>query len=139
PIVRPQLVDLYCDTGQPEKAHELLNEGNLEETSVENEPGGAAARQARVNYLLGFYETATRLWEDQAIFKIRYDRSFRSLMGAASLIRGEIKSSTSMLLELPGRIGVQASWEYDVGQCLLEAGRPELAAEPLTQALTLSP
>src|SRR5262249_45511083 len=29
-IVRPQLVDLYCDTGQPEKAHDLLNTGNVE-------------------------------------------------------------------------------------------------------------
>jgi hypothetical protein len=138
-IARSQLVDLYCDTGEPEKAQEVLSRGALEDTALENEPGGAAARQARVNFLLGFYESAARLWADQAINRIRFDRGLRALSGTATMIRGQPKAATELLLELPGKVEVQAAWEYELGLCMLEAGRPDLSAPPLTQALTLAP
>jgi hypothetical protein len=138
-VTRPQLVDLYCDTGQPEKAQELLSTGALEDTAVDGAPGGAAARQGRVNFLLGFYESAARLWQDPAISRLRFDRSLRSLTATSWMIRGQPKFATQMMLELPGRVELQAAWEYDLGLCLLESGRPDLAAGPLTQSLTLAP
>ncbi|HMB04654.1 MAG TPA: hypothetical protein VKP69_13050, partial [Isosphaeraceae bacterium] len=33
-LVRPQLLDLYCDTGQPERAVELLSSGNVEDPAL---------------------------------------------------------------------------------------------------------
>jgi tetratricopeptide (TPR) repeat protein len=137
-FVRPQLIDLYCDTGQPEKALDLLNSGNLEDTQA-TEPGASAARQARVNFLLGYYEGAARLWEDMAITRLRHDRALRALVGGSALLQGQPKFATSRWLEIPGKIGIQASWEFDLGMCLLEWGHPDLAAAPLTRALTLAP
>jgi tetratricopeptide (TPR) repeat protein len=133
------LIDLYCDTGQPEKAQELLGSSPLEDTAVDNAPGSAAARQARVNYLLGFYESAARLWQDTAISRLRFDRALRALNHIVTLIRGQPDAATRLVLELPGRVELQAAWEYDLGLCLLEAGRPDLAAGPLDQALRLAP
>jgi tetratricopeptide (TPR) repeat protein len=138
-IARPQLVDLYCDTGQPEKAQELLGSSPMEDTTLDSAPGAAAARQARVNYLLGFYESAERLWQDQAITRLRFDRAVRALNHTVTLIRGQPDAATRLVLEIPGRVELQAAWEYDLGLCLLEGGRPDLAAGPLDQALTLAP
>jgi hypothetical protein len=138
-LARSELVDLYCDTGEPEKAQEVLSRGTLEDTALGGEPGAAAAQQARVNVLLGFYESAARFWEDQAINRLRFDRGLRALSGTATMIRGQPKAATALMLELPGKIDLQAAWEYDLGMCLLEAGRPDLASAPLTEALTLAP
>jgi tetratricopeptide (TPR) repeat protein len=138
-IARPQLVDLYCDTGQPEKAQELLGSSPMEDTTLDSAPGAAAARQARVNYLLGFYESAERLWQDQAITRLRFDRAVRALNQTVTLIRGQPDAATRTVLEIPGRVELQAAWEYDLGLSLLEGGRPDLAGGPLDQALTLAP
>ena len=138
-IVRPQLVDLYCDTGQPEKALELLNTGNVEDPSLGSEPGAAAYRQAKVNFLLGNYEYAAQLWESRAIMQLRYERSGRALTAALALVRGQANTAISMFLDMPGKIGLQATWEYDLALCRLESGRPALAAEPLAEALILAP
>jgi tetratricopeptide (TPR) repeat protein len=138
-VAKPQLVDLYGDTGQPEKAQELLGTSPLEDTAIDSAPGSAAARQARVNYLLGFYESAARLWQDTAITRLRFDRALRALNHTVTLIRGQPDAATRLVLELPGRVELQAAWEYDLGLCLLEAGRPDLAAGPLDEALRLAP
>jgi hypothetical protein len=138
-LVRPQLVDLYCDTGQPEKALELLNTGNAEDLSLGSEPGSAANRQAKVNFLLGNYEYAAQLWENRAITQLRFDRGSRALAASASLLRGQVKPATSMFLDLPGKVAVQASWDFDLGLCRLEMAKPDLAPAPLTEALTLVP
>jgi tetratricopeptide (TPR) repeat protein len=138
-VVRPQLVDLYCDTGQPEKAQEMLASSPLEDSMLDGAPGVAAARQARVNYLLGFYESAAHLWQDTSISRLRVDRGLRGLNHTVALIRGQPDGATKLLLELPGRVELQAAWEYELGLCLLEAGRPDLAAGPLDQALSLAP
>jgi hypothetical protein len=137
--VRPQLVDLYCDTGQPDKALDLLNNGSIDEASLETEPGAAAARQARVNFLLGYYEVAEQLWRDRAITRLRHERAMRALIAGASLLHGQAKSSTSLLLDIPGKIALQASWEFDVALCQLEWGRPDLAATAFTESLSLAP
>jgi tetratricopeptide (TPR) repeat protein len=137
--VRPQLVDLYCDIGQPDKALELLNTGNPEDPSLGSEPGAPANRQARVNFLLGNYEYASQLWENRAITQIAHDRGARAFAAALAMLRGQVKTATSMFLDLPGKIAIQASWDLDLALCRLESGKPDLAASPLTEALTLAP
>ena len=44
-----------------------------------------------------------------------------------------------MFLALPSTLTQQASWEFDLAMCDLEAGMPEDAATHFTQALTLAP
>src|SRR5262249_19895950 len=129
-VARPQLIELYCDTGEPEKAQEVMSRGGLDDAALESEPGASAARQARVNFLLGFYESAARLWEDRGTSRLRFDRALRALSGTTTIIHGQPKAGTVMLLELPGKIDLQAAWEYDLGLCQLESGRPDLAAAP---------
>jgi tetratricopeptide (TPR) repeat protein len=138
-VVRPQLVDLYCDTGQPEKAQDLISSGNLEDPSLESEPGAAASRQARVNFLLGFYESAATLWEDRAILRLRQVQGVRALNAGTALLHGQAKTATTLFLEIPNKVALHASWLYDLGLCELEGGRPDRAAAALAQALTLVP
>ena len=57
----------------------------------------------------------------------------------SGLLRGQAKSATALFLEIPGKIGLQASWQYELGICELEAGKPEQAAAAFTEALTLAP
>src|SRR5581483_3731552 len=40
--VKPPLLDLYCDTGQPDKALEMLTSGNADERTLGGDPGVAA-------------------------------------------------------------------------------------------------
>jgi tetratricopeptide (TPR) repeat protein len=138
-LVKPQLLDLYCDTGQPDKAMEILSSGTIGDPSFGSEQGVAELRQARAYFLFGNYEYAATLWEKYAIPKLRYDRTNRALVATQALLRGEAKATTATYLELPEKIGLQASWEFDAGLCRLEAGTPELAAEHFTKALTLAP
>ena len=44
-LVKPRLIDLYCDTGQPDKALELLNTVDPDDPGLGVEPGvlGAAS------------------------------------------------------------------------------------------------
>lgn len=138
-LVRPQLVDLYCDTGQPERALELLGDGNVDDPSLGTEPGVSVLRQARVNFLLGYYEYAARLLEDRAIAQLRQDRGGRALAAASAMLKGDVKVATAMFLALPGKVDLQASWEYELALCRLESGKPEQAVGPLTKTLTLVP
>lgn len=145
-IVKPQLLDLYCDTGQPDKALEMLTEGNTDDASLGTEPGTAAMRKARVYAQLGNYDVAAALWEGPAIQQLRFDRSFRSILQLQSILRGEVKPGMSMLLDIPKKVATQASWEFELGICRLESGvpdaspeHPEGAASHFTKALTLSP
>jgi tetratricopeptide (TPR) repeat protein len=138
-IVKPRLVDLYCNTGQPEKAMELLAVGALEDPNLGAEPGSGAFRQGRVYFLLGNYLSAATLWHERAIPRARADRSGKVLSAATALTRGEALQTTNSYLTLPASLRQQATWLYDLGMCQLEAGLPEEAAESLSKALTLSP
>ena len=138
-VVKPRLIDLYCNTGQPDKALELMAVGAIDDPNLGAEPGVAALRQGLVYFLLGNYLSAATLWQERAIPRVRYDRSQRVLAAGQALVRGEAVRSTSMFLALPGTISLQASWEYDLALCQLEAGLPEEAAEHFTKALTLLP
>ena len=138
-VVKPRLVDLYCNTGQPDKALELLAVGAIDDPNLGSEPGSAALRQGRVYYLLGNYLSAVSLWKDRAIPRVRHDRSNRALAASSSLTRGEAVQATNLFLALPSTLNQQASWEFDLAMCNLEAGLPDDAATHFTQALTLAP
>jgi tetratricopeptide (TPR) repeat protein len=138
-VVKPQLVDLYCTTGQPDKALELLAVGSIDDPNLGTQPGASPTRQGTVYFLLGNYMSAATLWQDRAIPRLRFARSERALNAAAAMIRGEAIQSSNALLTLPGTLTQQASWEYDLAMCKLEGGQPEDAAEHFTKALTLAP
>jgi tetratricopeptide (TPR) repeat protein len=153
-LVKPQLFDLYCDTGQPEKALDLIGT-NVDDPTLGSEPGAAALRQGRVYLLLGNYEYATTLWARNAIPQIRFARTFRALTSSQALLLGKVEPSSGIppqaaqagpvpfavtsLMSLPSTTTTQATWEYDLALARLEAGDPESAAEQFTRALTLAP
>ena len=138
-VVKPQLLDLYCDTGQPDKAVEMLNSGQISDPIFGSEPGVSPMRQGRAYFLLGNAESASTLWEKYALPPLRYDRGVRSLGTTMAFLKGDPLAATTGLLEIPEKVRLQAAWEFDDGMCRLEQGMPELAAEHLTKALTLAP
>jgi tetratricopeptide (TPR) repeat protein len=137
-VIRPRLVDLYCNTGQPDRALELFA-GVIDDPNLGTEPGAGAFRQGRVYFLLGNYLSAATLWQDRAIPRVRFDRSNRVLSAGSALTRGETVSSTDTFLALPSTLRQQASWAYELALCQLEAGMPSEAAENFTNAITLAP
>jgi tetratricopeptide (TPR) repeat protein len=138
-LVKPQLVDLYCHTGQADKALELLAVGAVDDPNLGAQPGTSALRQGMVYFLLGNYLSAATLWQDRAIPRLRFDRSNRVLAAGGAFVRGEAMQATNTLLAVPGTLSQQASWEYDLALCKLEGGLPEEAANHFTKALTLAP
>ncbi len=54
-------------------------------------------------------------------------------------MRGEAQGATSTFLTFPTKTNTEASWEFELALCRLEAGTPGLAAEPFTEALKLTP
>ncbi len=138
-VVKPQLLDLYCDTGQPDKAIEMLSSGSINDPTFGNEPGVSPMRQGRAYFLLGNPEYASTLWEKYALPPLRYDRGVRALGATMAFMKGDTQSSTASLLEIPEKVRLQAIWEFDDGMCRLEQGLPEPAIEHLTKALTLAP
>ena len=136
--VKPRLIDLYCSTGQPDKAIDLLTAA-IDDPNLGSEPGSGASRQGRVYFLLGNYLSAASLWRDRAIPRVRMDRSSRTLEAARAIVRGESVVTTDVLLTVPGTLAKQASWEFDLAMCELEAGLPATAGEHFTNALTWAP
>ncbi|APW60594.1 hypothetical protein BSF38_02069 [Paludisphaera borealis] len=137
-IVKPQLVDLYCSTGQPDRALEQLSSGVAEDPNL-GEPGTSTFRQGQVYLLLGNYVSAASLWQERAIPRLRLDRSMKALGTGQKLTRGDVLGVANDALSLPGMIRRQAAWEYELAQCLLESGEPTRAAEHYTNTLTLTP
>ncbi len=74
-LVRPRLVDLYCETGQPEKAAELFTAGPPNDPTFGVEPGKAAVRQALAYGLLGNVDYAATLLDKFAIPALRLERA----------------------------------------------------------------
>jgi tetratricopeptide (TPR) repeat protein len=138
-VVKPQLLDLYCSTGQPDKALDLLNVGSVGDPNLGSEPGLATYRQGLVYYLLGNYLSSASLWNERSILQVRMERSNRSLMAGRSFARGDAMQATNLFLGIPSSLEQQATWEFDVAICLLEGGKPSEAAEHFTKALTIEP
>lgn len=137
-IVKPQLVDLYCSTGQPERALEMLSSGVAEDPNL-GEPGTSTFREGQVYLLLGNYASAATLWQQRAIPRLNLDRAMKALSTGNRMIRGDLIGVATDDLSIPGMIRREAAWEFDLAQCLLEAGEPERAAEHFTNNLTLAP
>ena len=137
--VKPLLLDLYCDTGQPDKAVEILSAGQVGDPTFGTEPGISEMRHGRTYFLWGNYEYASTLWEKNAIFKLRAERTMRTLDALPAFLKGDIMLPTSKLLEIPEKLANQAAWEFDNALCRLEGGMPTLAGEHFTKALTLVP
>jgi tetratricopeptide (TPR) repeat protein len=137
--VKPQLIDLYCNTGQPEKALDLLTVGQLDDPNLGSEPGAAAMRQGLVYYLLGNYFSASSLWQERSIPKVRFERSSRVLTAGRALLRGEAFGVINSFMSLPQSLNQQGAWEYSLALCQLEAGLPDLAATNFLKALELQP
>ncbi|MBV8610706.1 MAG: hypothetical protein JO034_25025, partial [Singulisphaera sp.] len=137
-VVKPLLVDLYCMTGQPDRAPELLNTGAPEDPNLETEPGMSSLRQGQIYLLLGNYPLAVDLWR-RAIPKLRLERCGRAFSMAQILRRGELVAATDLNFSILTLIKRQATWLFDLGLCQLEAGMPEEAAESFTSALKLAP
>ncbi len=138
-VVKPRLIDLYCNTGQPDKALDLLSVGAIDDPNLGTEPGSGALRQGRVYFLLGNYLSASSLWRDRAIPRVRMERSNRSLNAASFLARGEAVQATSIFLTIPATLSQQSSWDFDLAMCDLEAGLPLDASEHFSKAITLTP
>src|SRR5205823_3180662 len=90
-------------------------------------------------YLLGNYLSTASLWQERAIPRLRFDRSERVLSASRAFLHGEAIAASNNFLALPGTLGQQATWEYDLAICQLEAGMPKEAAEHFARALTLEP
>lgn len=138
--VKPLLVDLYCDTGQPEKALDILaTSTTIDDPTLGAEPGTSAYRQGRVYFLLGNYSYAASLWRNYGIRQIRFERSFAALGAGTSLLHGEAKSASTTLMNLPGKLTTQAGWQNELALCELESGESTQAAEDFIAALNLLP
>ena len=138
--VRPSLVDIYCDTGQPEKALDVIADLNVDDPSLGTGVGTASYRQGKVYFLLGNYENAVTLWRDKAIPQVRTQRSLMAPTAGQMLLQGEAVASVRMFLELPEKVDQQAEWEFELALAALEGGLPpDVAADHFQTALTLEP
>ncbi len=137
-VVKPLLLDLYCATGQPDKALDMLNVGAIGDPNLGTEPGMATYRQGLVFNLIGNYRSAASLLE-RSILQVRMDRSNKAVTAAKSFVRGEALQATNQFLGIPTSVEQQASWEFDLAMCLLEGGEPAEAADHFTKSLNLEP
>jgi len=137
-IVKPQLIDLYNATGQPDRALEQLSEGGSDDLDP-HDPGGSWFRQGQVYQLLGNYGSTATLWRERAIPRLSFTRSNKALIAGQKLLLGDAIGATTDDLSLPGMVDREAVWEYELGRNLLEWGDPVQAAEHFSKALKLSP
>ena len=138
--IRPALVDLYCDTGQPELALDVIGPLDMGDPSLGSGVGTASYRQGRVYLLLGNYDYAITLWRDRAIAEVRRQRAIDATTAGQLLLTGSPEVATRKFLDLPEKVALQAEWEFELGMAALESGAPpKLAAEHLQAALKLEP
>ena len=73
------------------------------------------------------------LWEKHAIPRLRFERSSRALGSTQALLKGEVKGATSLFLEIPEKIRVQATWEFEAGPLPARSGNPRPRRRALHQ------
>lgn len=138
-LVKARLVDLLCQVGQPDKAMEVLRQGDLNDPNLETEAGMSLYRHARVYLLMGQYEPATVIL-GQAIARIQALQTQRVLESfTQGTLQGDLKLTSRTGLELVRLVGNRASWEAELGLIDLEYGEPKLSAEGFERALSLEP
>ena len=138
PGVKARLFDLYCQAGQPDLAFELFN-GNINDPSLSTGPGTGNYRQGLAYFLIGSYDMAASLWRDRAIPEIRAAGAIQALQAGRAFLQGNARSAADVIQELPDLVSNQANWEFELGLCLLEGGKPREAGVHFTNALTLQP
>ena len=139
PGVKPQLIDLYCRIGEPDKAFEQFGGGNVNDPALATGPGTGAYRQGLANLLIGAYDLAAALWRDRAIPELRMSETVQAMEAGRLLLQGSPKASTDAFQKLPAQLGNQAAWEYHLGLAALEGGMPTAAADHFEKALQLEP
>ncbi|MDG3003203.1 tetratricopeptide repeat protein [Paludisphaera mucosa] len=137
-VVKPRLLDLYCSTGQPERALEVIAPSGAADPNL-GDSALAPFRQGLVYKLMGNYSYATMLWQTQAVPRLAFDRTSKAIGIAGRSMRGDLVGAANDGGLIPEQVSRQANWEFDLAQCLLEWGEPERAAEHYTQALELVP
>ncbi len=140
PRIRSTLVDLYCETGQPDKALDVVSNLNIDDPSLSTGVGTATHRQGMIYFLLGNYTNALSLWTERSIAPLRTQRLMQAPMAAQAFLRGDPIAATRMYIELPQKVDQQAEWEFELGMAALEGGLPTaFVAEHLKTALELEP
>jgi tetratricopeptide (TPR) repeat protein len=138
PNIKWRLVDLLCDTGQPDRALPYLdNIGN--DPHLTTGPGTDSFRQARVYFLLGDYATASELWSKVSIPPLRATRTQGAIQSSLMLLHGDPMGGTRVAMDVPRQLAQQAEWEYILGLSLLEGGKPREAGPRFQTALKLNP
>jgi hypothetical protein len=146
-LIKPTLLDLYCEVGEPDKAGELWTAGNFADPTLGDtsespslRQATAALRQGRVYFLLGNYSSALAVWNREAIPTLRGQRTLSAPLATHALLEGEAGTAARTLLNIPEELARQAAWEFEVGMASLEAGEPvDDTASHLTNALKLAP
>jgi hypothetical protein len=139
--VRWMLVEQYCQTGQPDKAYDLIEATQVNDPSLATGPGTAAYRQGQVYALLGNYAEAADYWRRYAIPPLRSAQAMQSLAAARGWLQGEPVNATRALLEIsgipgsPGYVEAQAEWEAQTGLLMLEMGVPLDVTDPRGQPI----
>ena len=140
--IRPVLVDLYNDTGQPDKALDLITSLalNIDDPSLSTGVGTASHRQGMIYFLLGDYRNAIALWGERSVSQVRTQRLMQAPIATQMLLKGDPVASTRMFIELPEKVDQQAEWEFELALAGLEGGLPgAFAAEHFRAALELEP
>ena len=115
-------------------------EPHIDDPTLSSGIGTASYRQGLVYFLLGDYTNAVQLWQDRAIAPLRNRRSADALMAGQALLTGEPVASVRTMLDLPGKVNIQAEWEFELAHAALEGGLPvDLVADHFQEALKLEP
>ena len=139
------LVSLYCRTGQPEKANEKLMNRPLDDPALYSGPGTPAYTHGLVNMLLGYYDNAVAFWRDNSLAQALMSEKNQGLAVARELLGGLPERAVNTTMDLtglpgkPGLIETEASWEFELGLCLLESGDPDAAGKHFLKCLEYNP
>jgi tetratricopeptide (TPR) repeat protein len=136
--VKARLLDIYSQIGRADKALELLGELNMDDPALMDSPGSSSYRQGYVHSLFGNYDNTANLWL-RALSQLRASETVQALGSVQSFLHGTPREAANSIQELPNRVATQADWEFDLGFCLLEAGKPVEAAEYLAKSIDLNP
>ena len=133
--LRFALVDLYCQTGQPNEAFDLLEgtTANDESLGVDGATPGlklarAGYRNGLVHLLLGNYSMTTRYWNNYTLPFIRAAETEQTLNAAREMLNGQAIPALRSIMEVagtpeqPGLIDTYAEWQAELGFCQLESG-----------------
>ena len=138
--VMGRLVELYCETGRPDKTTDQVANVEINDPALGTEPGEGAYRLGLISLLLGDYIKGVALWS-QAVRQTCEARVFEATDTLARMLLGEPSCAAAGALSVPRRVGIESQWLYELGLLSLEGGRldNESAGDRFASALRLSP